>query len=183
MSQINIIKGSTYKDTIRWASSECVFVSATLNVGAPATFTVVDHELVDGWQVNILHSDFINPNDSFPISVIDSTTLSIKCLDATKFMPGNVVIKYNKPVDLSGYEARMQFRDSYDSPVLLELTSQNGDIVIDDINKTIVRTIKASETEIIDWTKAIFDMEMFSGDYVIKIDSGKAKISREVTHA
>lgn len=35
MTDIAIVKGSTYRDVLRWATADCMFVQATLVPGAP----------------------------------------------------------------------------------------------------------------------------------------------------
>jgi hypothetical protein len=92
-----------------------------------------------------------------------------------------VVIRALTPVDLSGYTARMHIRDKVGGTLLLELTTENGRIEVDDILKEIRRTISADDTADITWRKGVFDLEMVQVDYVIKIDSGTVDVADEVT--
>lgn len=182
MSTITIIRGSTYRDTLRWASSECVFVSATLVPGAPVRFTATAHGIPDGWMVNVEGHRSIDEGKRYPVRAVDANTLEIPCMNGAAFKAGAVVIRYNKPVELDGYSARMQIKDKISGTVLLELTSAAGEgIEIDDDAKTISREIPADVTADLTWKRGVFDLEMVQGDYVIKIDSGIVTVQDEVT--
>lgn len=106
-------------------------------------------------------------------------------MNGVKFKAGDVVLRVRAPVELAGYQARMQIRDKVNGVVLLEMTSAapagQPRIVVDDTTKTIVREIPASVTEALEWKRGVFDLEMFSGDYVVKIDSGAVSVREEVT--
>lgn len=182
MSKLKITRGSTFADTLQWATDECRLVTATLNPNAPATLTATAHGIPDEWIVSVEGHPRISESDTFRIKVIDANTLSIPCLNASGFGTArSVVLRFNAPVDLSGYSARMQIRDKVGGTVLLELTSAAGDITIDNAAKTIGRVIEAADTAAITWRKGVYDLEMIQGDYVIKIDSGTVEVSDEVT--
>lgn len=186
MSDIQIIKGSTYRDTLRWATDECRFVAATLVPGAPVRFTALAHGIPDGWPlVYVEGARDIDANKPQGVRVVDVDTLELPCMNGVKFKAGDVVLRVRAPVELAGYQARMQIRDKVNGVVLLEMTSAapagQPRIVVDDTTKTIVREIPASVTEALEWKRGVFDLEMFSGDYVVKIDSGAVSVREEVT--
>ena len=185
MSEMHIVRGSTYRDTLRWATSECRFVAATLVPAAPLRFSAPDHGVPDGWQAKVEGSRDIDESERYPLKVIDADTLEISCVNGRGFKAGPVVIRINKPVELGGYKARMQIRDRVGGVVLLELTSEGFDgeprILIDDDAKIIIREIPAAVTEAIVWKRGVFDLEMVMGDYVIKIDAGAVKVEEEIT--
>jgi hypothetical protein len=96
------------------------------------------------------------------------------------------------PVDLTGYNARMQIRQTYDSNVTiinLSSTSIGADgsgIVIDPSSGSISITISAASSSVLSFNgEAVFDLEIYSGSgasqYVKRLIEGKVKISREVT--
>jgi hypothetical protein len=185
MRTIYLTKGSTYRDTLRWATSECLFTPATLKPGAPVLLEAPGHGIPNGWEIRVEGCMDISPLRWHSARVVDSGTLAINCLNGTRFRECGVVLRHNAPVDLQGYEARMQIRRCHQGELLLELDSHAGlglpRIVIDEVEHTIVREIPASITEALDWTRGVFDLEMIQDDYVIKIDGGDVLVFREVT--
>lgn len=176
MSAITIVKGSTYRDVLRWASSACVFKACTIQATAPLRLTCTAHGIPDGWYVFVEGSKDIPETTQYPVKVIDANTLEISCLNGTKFKTGSAVVRFNEPVDLSGYTARMQIKDKVGGSVLLSPT-----ITLDNTAKTITREIDATTTAAITWKKGVFDLEMVNGTFVIKIDSGTVAVQNEVT--
>jgi len=88
----------------------------------------------------------------------------------------------NSPVNLSGYTARMQVRSNYEAEdTLVSLTSAAGDIVLGGALGTIVITIAASVTQLLQIEEAVYDLELVNGLTVTRLIQGKATISREVT--
>lgn len=182
MSKLKITRGSTFADTLRWATSACRLIPASISASAPAVVTATGHGLPNGWFVSVEGHPRISESDSYTISVIDANSFSIPCLNGVPFgSTRSVVIRTNTPVDLSGYSARMHIRDKVGGELLLELTSANGRIEIDNTTKEIRRTIDADVTSDITWKKGVYDLEMVQGDYVIKIDSGTVDVADEVT--
>ena len=186
MTDIAIVKGSTYRDVLRWATAECVFVQATLIPGAPVRLSATAHGIPDGWPlVHVEGSTNIEPTRAQAVRVVNADTLEIPCLNGTKFKAGSVVLRVFKPVELAGYQARMQIRDRIGGTVLLELSSFAipGDprIILDDVAKTITREIPASVTADLSWRRGVFDLEMVVGNDVTKIESGAVTTQDEVT--
>ena len=54
-------------------------------------------------------------------------------------------------------------------------------ITIDHQLKQIKREIAADITAALTWKRAVYDMEMILGSYVVKLDSGMVEVSDEVT--
>lgn len=181
MSTINIVKGSTYRDTLRWASSLCLLKACTVVATAPVRISCTAHGVVDGWNVQIENHVNFNPKTFYAVKVIDANTLEISCVNGAAFKAGAAVLRYNAPVDMAGYTARMKIKDKVGGTVLAELTTANGRIVIDNVAKTIVREIPADVTAALAAKKGVFDLEMIQGTYVTKIDSGTVTIANEVT--
>jgi len=87
-------------------------------------------------------------------------------------------------VDLSGYTARAQVRSRVSSTdVLLELTTENGGIVLGGTAGTIRRTLSATVTAGITWNGGVYDLELVApgGVVVRRFMSGQVNISKEVT--
>lgn len=86
------------------------------------------------------------------------------------------------PSDLNGYTARMMIKASRDdATALLELTTENGGIVIDGADGVITLTIGATATEAIEWSRAIYDLELVLGAGVERILEGTIECTPEVT--
>ena len=86
------------------------------------------------------------------------------------------------PVNMTGYTARLQMRETFDSStILVTLTTENGGISIDGATGSIVLTMSATATAALTWTAARYDLEIVSGATVYRPIEGKVKVSREVT--
>lgn len=91
--------------------------------------------------------------------------------------PGGVV------VPLTGYTARMQVRPNITSTiVLLELTTENGGIVIIPATGTIKLTQTAAQTAAYTWRRGVYDLEIINplGE-VQRLLQGEIEVSLEVT--
>lgn len=87
-------------------------------------------------------------------------------------------------VDLTGHIARMQIRANLLAPtVLLELTTENGGIVLGGNTGTIDLLISAEATAALTWTKGVYDLEVkrVSDGFVARLLEGAFAVSREVT--
>ena len=87
------------------------------------------------------------------------------------------------PVDLTGYTAKMQVRQSPQSgTVLLELSTTNGRITLGGASGTITLALIASTTAAINWRRGVYDIELTSGDgTVTRLIEGEIQVSKEVT--
>lgn len=91
--------------------------------------------------------------------------------------------KKGRPIDITGFTARMQARSSVsDSESLLTLTSENGGISIGGKNGIISLYASDSATAQIQWPRGLYDLELIAtnGD-VFRIAEGKITVSFEVT--
>lgn len=88
-------------------------------------------------------------------------------------------------VDLTGYTARMQLRESQESAdVLVELNTENGGIALGGIAGTIALYLSAAATAAFTWTGAVYDLELIApnGDVLRKLE-GAVTVRPEVTRA
>jgi len=86
-------------------------------------------------------------------------------------------------VNLTGCTARMQIRSAITSPtVLVNLTTENGGIVLGGTAGTIELIITDTATAAITWTTGVYDLEIVfpSGD-VRRLVYGTVTVSPEVT--
>lgn len=86
-------------------------------------------------------------------------------------------------VNLNGYTARMQVRQSASSDVvLLELSTSNGGISLVAGTGTINLIFSAAVTAAIDWSRGKYDLELTSLDgTVTRLIEGQIDISKEIT--
>lgn len=87
------------------------------------------------------------------------------------------------PINLTGYSARMQLRQTYKSTTpLVSLTNTTGDIVLGGALGTIDVTISATKTAAIGVRSAVYDLELVNpSGFVTRLVQGDAEISPEVT--
>ena len=86
------------------------------------------------------------------------------------------------PVDLTFYTARMQIREKYISAVYeLNLTTENGGIVLGGEDGTVSITISSVDTSSIIAKEYVYDLELDSGGEVTRIIEGKFIVTPEVT--
>lgn len=89
------------------------------------------------------------------------------------------------PMDFTGCTARLQVRAEIESvDVLLDLTTENGGIVLGAEPGTIDLYVGAQQSAAITWEAGVFDLEIqyASGpDSVDRLIAGSVAVSREVT--
>ena len=99
----------------------------------------------------------------------------------------------NDPIDLTYYGGRMQIRPSVaDSTVLLQLSSSksadgsgldfsgsNG--MTPPASGSIGVYISAVSSSALNFSEAVYDLEIYSGSFVTRLLEGKVRLSKEVT--
>lgn len=85
-------------------------------------------------------------------------------------------------IDLTGYTARAQVRAAIgDAAPVLDMTTTNGKILLGGAAGTITFNVAATETELMAWTRGVWDLELVSGLVVTRLLRGTAKTVDEVT--
>lgn len=87
------------------------------------------------------------------------------------------------PVDLTGCKARAQIRSEIDSSdVLLEMTTENGCIVLGAEPGQVLITIDAATTAGFEWASGVYDLEIiFTNGQVTRFLEGSVTVSPGVT--
>lgn len=191
-----IQKGKTFSRVLRWETEPFVYKAITaITKAAPAVITATGHGVPSGWRVAVVSVQGmteINAKNSPPrasdfrkATVVDANSISLNDINSSDFSTYTTGgwVQYYTPVTLAGYTARMQIRQSLTAPAfLLELTTVNGRIVIDDTAKTITLTIAATDTAAIAWKTGVYDLEMVSpGGVVTQLLSGNVSAIEEAT--
>ena len=97
------------------------------------------------------------------------------------------------PIDLTGYQGRMQVRPSVESStVLMSLSSSlasdgtglnfsgsNG--ATPPVSGSIGVYISATSSSLLDFSTAVYDLEIQSGSLVVRLLEGHVRLSKEVT--
>lgn len=187
-----IYQGSTFQESFRWESETKVYVPIqSIAKSAPCLITTATpHSLPLGWRFRVVGAGGmkeINANsETYHVATaVTNDTIEINqvnSLNYTAYTSGGVV-EYNQPVPLNTYSARMQIRETVDSPdVIYEATSANGQIILDNVNKTITITILGSATQQFEFATAVYSLELFDGtNNVISFLVGNLTLVPEVT--
>ena len=188
-----IYQGSTFQETFRWESETKVYVPIqSVAKAAPCVVTTTTpHALPLGWRFRVAGAGGMKEinlvgDDAYYLSTATPTTSTIEInqtnsLGYAAYTSGGV-IEYNQPVPLAGLQARMQIRETVDSPTVLhEATTQNSQIVLDDVNKTIQITLLANITQNFTFATAVYSLELYSGNNVIPFINGNITLVQEVT--
>jgi hypothetical protein len=127
----------------------------------------------------------INSADTYhTVTGVTTDTVTINAVNSLSYKDyvSGGVLEYNAPFDLTGITARMQIRSKLDSTeVIDELTTENGGIVVDTVNKTITILISATDTAAYTFTSAVYSMELISGSEVTPFITGTLSLEKEIT--
>lgn len=177
-----IKRGATFSYVLRWGTDPIVYkpIIAVANL-APLRFTVAAHGVLNGSYVAIsdvlgmieINAKGVPPrlSDYVKATVVDANTIELNGVNATSLSPyisgGN--IQYKTPVDLTGFTARMDFRQRPDLtlPSLLSLNTTNGGVVLDTTLRTITLVITAAATTPLVLNAAGYDLELVSPTGVV----------------
>ena len=182
-------QGSTFKEVLRRETSTKVYKAITgITKAAPVVITAVGHGIPVGWRTkitNVVGMTEINSADTYHTvtgTTTDTVTINaVNSLGYKEYISGGV-LEYNDPYDLTGVTARMQLRSKItDETTILELTTENGGIVIDTALKTITIVVSATATAALTFSTAIYSMELIDGTEVIPFITGNITLEKEVT--
>jgi hypothetical protein len=85
--------------------------------------------------------------------------------------------KLKKPINLTGFSARMQIRDTAGA-LLNDLSTDNGKIVLGGTAGTIDITVSASDTSVMTFASALYDLKLIAADGTqMRLMQGKVTLS------
>lgn len=186
---LKVYQGATFRETLRWESGTKVYKPITaITKSAPISITAVGHGIPEGWRTKITHvagMTELNSSDTYhTVTSTTTDTITINAINALGYKDYTTggVLEYNEPVALAGYTGRMQIRGKItDAEVILELTTANGGIVIDDVLKTITIVITAAQTALLAFSSAVYSLELVQGTDVVPFLTGGISLVQEVT--
>lgn len=185
---LKVYQGSTFSETFRWESATKVYKPITaIYQQAPMVVVAEAHGVPAGWRVkltNISGMKEANTTDYIIATTTNTDTLTFNDINAiayTAYTSGGIV-EYNQPNDLTGYTARMHIREKVSSTTtILELTTENSLISINNTNKTISINIPATTTETFTFKSAVYSMELINGVVVTPFIYGSLVLDTEIT--
>lgn len=186
---LTIYQGSTFSEVLRWEGPTKVYKPITgITQAAPAVLNIASHGAPNGWRVkvtNVIGMKEINNTDTYrKATVLTGNSIELNEVNAvgyTAYTSGGI-LEYNQPIDMAGYTARMQVRSKLEDPtVLLELTTENSKITIDNVNKTITLLIAATDTTALTWVTGVYSLELIVGTTVTTLIAGSITVKKEVT--
>lgn len=192
-AKVNLVvyQGSTFNEVLRWESSRKVYKAITaITQAAPVIITSAGHGIPEGWRIRVTNvggmKEINSAADAYYTCTVDTVNTieinNINSLGFTAYTTGGV-IEFNEPVDLAGFTARMQIRSKItDTEFLLELTSENSGITINNTDKTISITISAANAAALTWTSGVYSLELISSTGVVStLMTGTVTVKQEVT--
>jgi len=185
-----IYQGSTFTEVLRWESSNKKYSPITgITQAAPVVLSSTAHGVPAGWRFRITNvvgmKEINSATDSYYYAKVPTAdTIEINSVNSiayTAYTSGGI-IEYNEPIDLVGYTARLQIREKIGSTTFIsELTTENGGITIDNVNKTITLSISAADTTLFTFVSAVYSLELISGSLVVPFSAGTISLVKEVT--
>lgn len=186
-----IYQGSTFQEVYRWETQTKVYVPIqSISKAAPCVITTSqNHVMPNLWRFKVVGAGGMKEintlGDTYHVATATTqntiTLNQVNSLQYSNYTSGGVV-EYNDAVDLSTYSARMQIRETVDSPTTIyEATSQTGQIVLDNTYKTITITILGNITSQFNFTTAVYSLELYNGNNVVPFLVGNLTLVPEVT--
>lgn len=185
---LKIYQGSTFTEAFRWEGALITYLPITaITKTAPAVVTCTGILPPAGWRAKItgvVGMKEINSEDYRLVTATSGNTVTFNSINASSYntYTSGGILEYNTPIDLANYTARLQMRPQLtSSTVLLELTTANGGIIIDNILKTITISITAAQTQALTFSNAVYSMELVKANDVITFITGSVSLVTEVT--
>jgi len=183
-----IYQGSTFTRVLRWELPTIVYKTiSAVYLEAPLRVQAVAHGIPTGWRCKLADiggTKELNTDDYLYVtsSITDVVTFNaINAKGYTAYTSGGTLY-YNEHKNLAGLTARMQIREKVSSTTtLLELTTENGGIVIDNVAKTITINITATQTTALSFKSAVYSLEVIDGTTVIPFIYGSITLDVEIT--
>lgn len=141
---------------------------------APVRMTVTSHGIIDGWRAAVTNvkgmteinseANNLKDKDYHAVTVVDANTVEINDINAAGFKAytSGGILQFNTPMDLAGYDARLEIRNKKNGDtVLYTMTVTNKLIAIDNTLKTVTLYFDAVPLSDLTWKKGYYELELF----------------------
>lgn len=188
-----IYEGSTFQETFRWESQTKSYAQiSAIAKAAPCVITTTStHTCPLNWRVRVtgvagMKEINTTGDDYYLVTEKTNTTVTLNQINSANFTAYTTggILEWNTPIDLTGYTAQMQIRETLDSSTVIhELTSVvGGGISIDTANYTVTINIPANTTRNFDFTTAVYSLELTNPSGVVTtLVTGNLTLVREIT--
>jgi hypothetical protein len=184
MEKLKIIQGSTLSQPVRYGIEPLVYkpITAVVNL-APLRLTVPTHEMPPTWRTELLSlkglvelnsTETGKDSDYHVATVIGPDTVEFNEINAAKYgayTANSGYLRYYTPAVLTGKKAFLYIWNKINGTLLLTLSSDNGDIDIDDVNFEMTINMSAQDTGALTWKKGV---------YVLKLEETLTGVVEEV---
>lgn len=191
--ELRATQGKTFYVEFQWAQPQFIYkgITAIAN-SAPVTITATAHDMPNGWRFAVsavqgmteLNASADPPIDEdwFIGTVIDADTIAINTINGALLSAytSDGFIQYHEPVDLTGYEARIEIRESKGGRLLWGDNSETGDLTVDNAEKKISVRIPPGPTAGFQKRTYVFEIEMYNGVDVFTLANGTFVVSAEI---
>jgi len=193
-----IQQGATFNPVLKYQSPQLTVKTITaVTKSGQALVTAASHGLAADWpvyvvgvvgmaQLNHRPEDLQDASAAYYGYYVDANTMRLN-VDTSRmnaYASGGELL-YRAPVNLTGYTARLQIRETVEATdTLLSLTTENGGITLGGTAGTITLLASATATAALDFVNAVYDLEVISGSGVVtRLLHGTVTLSKEVTRA
>lgn len=194
---ITIKQGATFSLVIKYSQPRLDVATITgITKSGQATVSAAGHGIPTDWlvwivgvegmlKINHQPSELKDTAAAYYAYLVDANTVQLD-LDTTRF--GDYVsggeLLFHPPVNLTGYTARMQIRESLESTTVLHsmTTDPSGGIVLGGTAGTVTLSIPATTTAGFTFDCAVYDLELISSTGVVTaVATGSVILTKEVT--
>jgi hypothetical protein len=190
-----IEQGATFNPVLRLAGSTFTKKTITgITNSGRAVVSATGHGIVTGgsvYVVGVVGMEQINHKareldvaaEAYNATVADANSLVLD-VDTSRFgtygLGGELL--YRSPIDLTAMTARMHIRLAIDDEdAIVTLTTENGGLTLGGTAGTITVNLSATDTAALDFTTAVYDLEIISAGVVTRVLGGSVTLSQEVT--
>jgi hypothetical protein len=190
---LRVYQGSTFNEVYRWESVTKTYSPInTVQKSAPCVVQVVGGSPTPppGWRIRVTgvqgmkEINMANDEAYYIATGIASNNVTINSIDSSNYTTYTTggILSWNTPVPLVGYTAKMQIRESVGAPLIVELTTANGGIVIDSTNYTITIAMTDTQTAAFSFPIALYSLELTDSlGSVSTFMTGSVTLVQEIT--
>ena len=167
-----------FADEYRFVADAAMTASSATLTSQTAKFTAADV----GRTVRVRGAGASRGILTTTISSVTNSTTAVLAAAAT-FSVSGASLEIYLPIDLTGYTARMQIRQTAESSTFLaELTNANGGITLGGTAGTVTIVMTAAVTAALTAGRAVYDLELVPpNSKTIRWLAGTVNITREIT--